>query len=146
MCRQSTLRSNRWSYDETVCPFRQYYDIPLRPWTNPQPSKNPCSCCWLTADPTESPDPTAVLYISIDSEFSSRSLDSPTLLLNGKHTVDLSGLLELSGQTSLAAGDEVKVTAIPIDPAWLPITSAVLTMRGEELGIPYSTFSELLLQ
>lgn len=51
-----------------------------------------------------------------------------------------------AGQTRLAAGDEVKVTAIPLDPAWLPIESAVLTLRGEELGIPYSTFSELLLQ
>ncbi|WP_164018021.1 S8/S53 family peptidase [Pyxidicoccus trucidator] len=146
VCRQSTLRSNRWRYDETVCPFRQYYGIPLRPWTNPQPSKNPCICCWFRADPLETPAPTAVLYISIDSEFSSRSLDSPTLILNDKHTVDLSGLLELAGQPTLAAGDEVKVTAIPLDPDWLPIKRAVLTLRGEELGVPYSTFDELLLQ
>lgn len=146
VCRQSTLRSNRWRYDETVCPFRQFYGIPLRPWTNPQPSKNPCTCCWLKPEPLGFPTPSATLYISIDSEFSSRSLDSPTLLLNGRHELDISGLMALAGQTSLAAGDEVKVTAIPLDPAWLPIESAVLTLRGEELGIPYSTFSELLLQ
>ncbi|WP_163988267.1 S8/S53 family peptidase [Pyxidicoccus caerfyrddinensis] len=146
VCRQSALRSSRWSYEETVCPFRQYYGIPLRPWTNPQPSKNPCTCCLMEIDPEESFAPTATLYISIDSEYSPRSLDSPTLLVNGRYEVDLSGLLELEGETQLTAGDEVKVFGIPIDPAWLPIESAVLTLRGEELGVSYSTSSELLLQ
>ncbi|MFP2908389.1 S8/S53 family peptidase [Pyxidicoccus sp. 3LFB2] len=147
VCRQSALRSNAWRYDETVCPFRQYYGIPLRPWTNPQPSKNPCTCCILDTTPEEeSFAPAATLYISIDSEYSPRSLDSPTLLVNGRFEMDLSGLLELAGQTSLTAGDEVKVYGIPIDPTWLPVESAVLNLRGEENGVPYSTSSELLLQ
>ena len=143
VCQQSALRSSSQSYDATVCPFRQFYGIPLRPWTNPQPSKNPCTCCLLETDSKAS---SATLYISIDSEYSPRSLDSPTLLVNGRYEVDLSGLLEFEGQATLTAGDEVKVFGIPLDPAWLPVESAVLMLRGEESGVPYSTSSELLLQ
>ncbi|MCP3137815.1 S8/S53 family peptidase [Pyxidicoccus xibeiensis] len=148
ICRQSALRSNRWAYDETVCPFRQYYGIPLRPWTNPQPSKNPCTCCLMEVDTNEALAlaPTATLYLSIDSEYVTRSLDSPTLLLNGRYELDISGVMERAGQPTLTGGDEVKVTGIPIDPAWLPIDSAELMLRGEEVGVPYSTSSELLLQ
>ncbi|MBN1205932.1 MAG: S8/S53 family peptidase [Myxococcaceae bacterium] len=146
VCQHAALRALSWSYDETVCPLRQYYGIPLQPWTNPQPSKNPCTLCLMQVDNPESLAPSATLYISIDSEYSSRSLYDPTLRVNGKYEVDLSELLELSGQSELSAGDEVRVTNVPLDKAWFPIENAALTMRGEEAGISYSTFSELLLQ
>lgn len=146
VCRQTALRAFSWSYDEDACPLRQYYGIPLQPWTNPQPSKNPCTLCLMELSGTGTASPSATVYISIDSEFSSRSLYSPSLLLNGVYEINLTELLALWGQTELTAGDEVKVTNIPLDPAWFPITSAALTMQGEEAGVAYSTFSELLLQ
>jgi hypothetical protein len=146
VCRQTALRAFSWSYDENACPFRQYYGIPLQPWTNPQPSKNPCTLCLVDISDSEALSPAATVYISIDSEFSSRSLYSPSLLLNGVYEINLTERLALEGQTELSAGDVIKVANIPLDPAWLPITSAALTMQGEEAGGAYSTFSELLLQ
>lgn len=146
VCQQTALRTMSWRYDETVCPFRQYYGIPLRPWTNPQPSKNPCTLCMMELHTDTNPDPTATVYISIDSEFSARELYDPSLLVNGVYEIDLSELLERQGKSRLTAGDDVKVTDILLDPAWLPIHSAALTLRGEEANASYSTFSELLLQ
>ena len=149
VCKQSALRSNRYIYEPTVCPFRQYYGIPVRPWTNPQPSKNPCTVCLADYTPEESLTATSAsmtLYISIDSEYALRTLDSPSLLLNGMYEIDLSDVLETAGQPSFTGGDEVKLMSIPIDPSWLPIHSAALNLRGEERGVPYSTSSELLLQ
>jgi hypothetical protein len=153
VCNHDWLRSSRFRYDLTVCPGRQYYGIPVRPWTNPQPSKNPCTLCLMDIPPPEealtslsAASPTANLYISIDSEYSLRPLDSPSLLINGKFELDISALLEAHGEATLMAGDELKVANIPLDPSWLPIQSAALNLRGEELGVPYSTSSELLLQ
>lgn len=146
VCRHDALRSISWSYDDSVCPFRQYYGLTLQPWTNPQPSKNPCTLCLVQVDETVLASPSATLYISIDSEYSRRSLFSPTLLLNGKYEIDLSKLLELDGEPTLEAGDEIKVADIPLDPSWLPIETAALTMEGDEAGIAYSTYSELLVQ
>jgi hypothetical protein len=146
VCRQTALRAYSSGYDENACPFRQYYGIPLQPWTNPQPSKNPCTLCVVNFSGIETESPSATVYISIDSEFSTRMLYSPSLLLNGEYEINLTELLAREGQTELSAGDEIKVTNIPLDANWLPITSAALTMQGEEAGVAYSTFSELLLQ
>ncbi|HSP81210.1 MAG TPA: hypothetical protein VLQ93_22010, partial [Myxococcaceae bacterium] len=134
VCGHTTLHSGSSSYEETVCPFRQYYGAPLRPWSNPVASKNPCTACRMQTDTTSS---TATLYLGIDSDFASHDLDEPTLLVNHSHEIELSSLQDLTG------GNEVKVTDIQLDPTWLPVTHAELTLKGPG-NDAYS--SELLLE
>jgi hypothetical protein len=146
VCRHAALRGSTWSYPDTVCPFRQYFSTPIRPWTNPQPESDPCPLCEATVVSSGSSFAasftsarTLTLYLGIDSDYSSVAFTDPSVLLNNQYEIKLTGI------TSFTGGDELRVVDIPLDPAWPTIHSAALLMKGEEGGVPYSTHSELLV-
>ena len=59
------------------CPHHQYYGLPVEPWTDPQPSSNPCPSCWVGGPPpSDRKAGTSTLYLEIDGDFTGDLTDA----------------------------------------------------------------------
>jgi len=140
VCGWTALWTTSAAYPDSPCPQRQYYGTPIRPWTGPQPSSNPCPVCTIEQQAAGSWSVT----MSIDDEFGTTSLSSPVLRVydsaGAGYDIDLSGVGTLSG------GDVAVVDDVDLSSVTGTVESAEIMFRMEDGSVRYSSESELMVQ